>query len=199
MFAKTQYRRYIIYNNPFSKNTRTMAITITKQGNEVNKKTIDVVCDVCGCEFICDNTDFEGGKIKCPNCFNKIAYQDTVTAQKETEDKSRLEGIKKRLKENVLKELDFDTIHEYMEATNWTWAGTANGVPSIRELKKCVYQLIEESVEHKTTLDTGGFSVRYIELKKDDDGEGSIGVDVKFYISNARADIGKDSLEFKWY
>ena len=170
-----------------------MAIVITKKGKQINSHKVDVVCDECECEFTCDNTDFENGIIECPNCKN-IIYQQTLPVKRN----KKLDIIKRKIKDEIFETIDFEKIHNHMVNVGWVWT-SSGGVPTIDELKKTLEKLIYEAIDNKTTISTGGFTVRYNEFQEDEENPHTIGVNVVFYVTSASSDINVDTLEYEYY
>lgn len=170
-----------------------MAIVITKKGKQINSHKVDVVCDECECEFTCDNTDFENGIIECPNCKN-IIYQQTLPVRRN----KKLDIIKRKIKDEIFETIDFEKIHNHMVNVEWGWA-SSGGVPTIDELKKTLEKLIYEAIDRKSTISTGGFTVRYNEFQEDEENPHTIGVNVVFYVTSASSDINVDTLEYEYY
>ncbi|MFV2015650.1 MAG: hypothetical protein ACC656_09500, partial [Candidatus Heimdallarchaeota archaeon] len=59
----------------------------------------------------------------------------------------------------IINNFDFEKVHRYMIYGNWKWA-RINGVPSVKELKYCAKQLLEElrNRDNETwSIGTGGF------------------------------------------
>lgn len=176
-----------------------MGIVITKKGNKVDSHKVDVVCNKCECEFTCDNTDFEGGVIECPNCKKNISYQDTLTYKNNVvEYKNNIEEIKRKIKKEVFEGIDFKKIHNYMVNANWIWSSSRN-VPTIYEIKENLEKLIYEAIDRKATISTGGFIVRYNEYQEDECGPHTIGVDVVFYVTTTSSDVNVNTLEYVYY
>lgn len=175
-----------------------MAIVVTKKGKKIDSHKVDVVCDKCECEFTCDNTDFENGVIKCPNCKKNIFYQDTLTYKNNVEYKNKIEKIKKKIKKEVFEVIDFNKIHNHMVNVEWGWV-SSGGVPTIQEIKKTLEKLIYEAIDRKATISTGGFEVIYNEYQKDEENPYTIGVDVVFYVTRATSDVNVDTLEYVYY
>lgn len=176
-----------------------MAIQIIKDGEEIERKDVYVVCPKCKCEFTCCNTDFEHGEIKCPNCANNIRYTETKTYTDETHYMKNLPKLKTAIKQEILENMDFDKIHDHMESVGWKWAGAKNGVPTTDEIKNMLVKLIDDAIDKKTTIATGGFKVQYREYEEDGDEPHTIGVDVLFYIEDIYADVNVDSGELVYY
>jgi len=178
-----------------------MGIEIKKPGKFIDRKKVDVTCKRCECEFSCYNTDFDKGVIKCPNCNNEIPYVETDTYKTEQTSNIKLTEVKKRLRSEIFETIDFVKIHEHMKNVGWKWAFTQqkDGIPTIQEIEECLGKLIEEAVDRKSTISTGGFTVRYKEFPKDEEGPHTIGVDVVFYVDNAVSDVDVDTLEYVYY
>ena len=174
-----------------------MAIVITKKGKQINSHKVDVVCDECECEFTCDNTDFENGIIECPNCKN-IIYQHTLPYNNMVRRNKKLDIIKGKIKDEIFETIDFEKIHNHMVNVEWGWA-SSGGVPTIQEIKKTLEKLIYEAIDKKSTMSTGGFTVRYNEFQEDEETPPTIGVDVVFYVTRATSDVNVDTLEYVYY
>ena len=174
-----------------------MAIVITKKGKQINSHKVDVVCDECECEFTCDNTDFENGIIKCPNCKN-IIYQQTLPYNNMVRRNKKLDIIKRKIKDEIFETIDFEKIHNHMVNVEWGWV-SSGGVPTIQEIKKTLEKLIYEAIDKKSTMSTGGFTVRYNEFQEDEENPHTIGVNVVFYVTSASSDINVDTLEYEYY
>lgn len=174
-----------------------MAIVITKKGKQINSHKVDVVCDECECEFTCDNTDFENGIIECPNCKN-IIYQQTLPYNNMVGRDKKLDIIKRKIKDEIFETIDFEKIHNHMVNVEWGWA-SSGGVPTIQEIKKTLEKLIYEAIDKKSTMSTGGFTVRYNEFQEDEENPHTIGVDVVFYVTRATSDVNVDTLEYVYY
>ena len=170
-----------------------MAIVITKKGKQINSHKVNVVCDECECEFTCDNTDFENGIIECPNCKN-IIYQHTLPVRRN----KKLDIIKRKIKDEIFETIDFEKIHNHMVNVEWGWV-SSGGVPTIQEIKKTLEKLIYEAIDKKSTMSTGGFTVRYNEFQEDEENPHTIGVNVVFYVTSASSDINVDTLEYEYY
>ena len=174
-----------------------MAIVITKKGKQINSHKVDVVCDECECEFTCDNTDFENGIIECPNCKN-IIYQQTLPYNNMVRRDKKLDIIKRKIKDEIVETIDFEKIHNHMVNVEWGWV-SSGGVPTIQEIKKTLEKLIYEAIDKKSTMSTGGFTVRYNEFQEDEENPHTIGVNVVFYVTSASSDINVDTLEYEYY
>ena len=174
-----------------------MAIVITKKGKQINSHKVDVVCDECECEFTCDNTDFENGIIECPNCKN-IIYQQTLPYNNMVRRNKKLDIIKRKIKDEIFETIDFEKIHNHMVNEEWGWV-SSGGVPTIQEIKKTLEKLIYEAIDKKSTISTGGFTVRYNEFQEDEENPHTIGVNVVFYVTSASSDINVDTLEYEYY
>ena len=174
-----------------------MAIVITKKGKQINSHKVDVVCDECECEFTCDNTDFENGIIECPNCKN-IIYQQTLPYNNMVRRNKKLDKKKKKIKDEIFETIDFEKIHNHMVNVEWGWV-SSGGVPTIQEIKKTLEKLIYEAIDKKSTISTGGFTVRYNEFQEDEENPHTIGVNVVFYVTSASSDINVDTLEYEYY
>lgn len=65
---------------------------------------------------------------------------------------------KKKIKK-ILKNFDFDRVHDVMEHLNWGWKDTDGKVPSIDQLKELAKKLLNEVSEKDEfyNISTGGF------------------------------------------
>lgn len=67
--------------------------------------------------------------------------------------------------ENVLREVDFDKIHNVMLATNHTWYNntySSSVIPSITDLEEKVREMVAELLVKKLSeISTGGFTVKW--------------------------------------
>lgn len=178
-----------------------MAIEITKQGRTANKWKVEVVCERCECEFKCDNTDFQHGRIKCPNCGNEIEYANTITAKKASQEHSLTEMRIDTITDLSFNEIDFEKIHKYMKWSKWKWATSKSddGVPTIDELKSQVRDLITDAIKRKATISTGGFTVEYREYEENEEDPSTIGVVISFNCERITVDISKDTLEAVYF
>lgn len=62
----------------------------------------------------------------------------------------------------IMRKFDFEAVHQYMQARNWTWFST--GVPSVEELKRTALGLLSDAVnsdhpDHARNA-VGGFEAR---------------------------------------
>lgn len=68
----------------------------------------------------------------------------------------RLETI-----ENILDEYDFQKVHKAMEALEWHWCTSDDGLPSVAELRRQARGLLEDVYRHTETpyimMGCGGF------------------------------------------
>ena len=69
--------------------------------------------------------------------------------------------------EYILDFVDFDKIQKAMQAMDWTWAGSAFGVPQVWELKSTARKMLTRVVSiakrsaSPVSLETGGFVAFY--------------------------------------
>lgn len=179
-----------------------MAITIKKEGCVKNVVwRVDVTCSHCGCEFSCDNTDFDCGVVKCPTCGKKIQYIESDTYVKVTKERDMISEVKRKIKEDVFENINFEKIHAYMTNVMWKWAGSRSdsGIPTIYELRDCVGELIDSAIDKKSTIATGGFVVRYMEYEKDEDYPHTIGVRVSFELDDVESHVNVDNGDMVYY
>jgi len=69
--------------------------------------------------------------------------------------------MQKRVDE-VLDHFDFEKVHKAMEALDWHWLSSTNGVPTIPELRQNARELLWDAVEN-SCAGTGGFTAIYNE------------------------------------
>ena len=77
-----------------------MAINIIKKGSN----PIEMTCKKCGCVFTYEKSDIDFGLVECPYCKTKINTQV-----------ENIEDIKRKIKENCLREINLVKIHNHME------------------------------------------------------------------------------------
>jgi hypothetical protein len=66
--------------------------------------------------------------------------------------------------DNIMDNFNFDRVEKAMKATNWTWGGAENGIPTQSELRQRARSLLKEVSTKNVTEDsfrwyiaTGGF------------------------------------------
>lgn len=161
-----------------------MAINIIKKGSN----PIEMTCKKCGCVFTYEKSDIDFGLVECPYCKTKINTQV-----------ENIEDIKRKIKENCLREIDLVKIHNHMENVGWSWADAEFGIPTEDEIKKCMFKLIDEAIDRKCTIKCGGFIVKYREYEADGEYPHTIGVDVTFYVNDICTDVCVDNLQEVFY
>lgn len=72
-----------------------------------------------------------------------------------------LEPVERAKIEDILKNFDFEKVHDVMEKLDWKWAMSRYGVPTIDEMKHEAKRLLEASATEKTCVATGGFKAVY--------------------------------------
>ena len=64
--------------------------------------------------------------------------------------------------DDVMHTIDFQNIHDTMEALDWHWSFTGNQAPTVEQIKENLLNLLCELFEDKcNTISTGGFTVSY--------------------------------------
>jgi hypothetical protein len=73
-------------------------------------------------------------------------------------------GKKKAIK-RILKNFDFERVHNAMEALNWGWYGTGRKAPSIDQLKETAERLLTNIAYAKDykCIAAGGFEASYVD------------------------------------
>ena len=61
---------------------------------------------------------------------------------------------------------DFSKVHRTMVALEWKWASAEDGIPTEPEIRETARRLMEDAINKKVSIGTGGFRVHYD--KKDD-------------------------------
>ena len=91
---------------------------------------------------------------------------ETVVFSKESDisedDKRRINCI--------MRNFDFNRVHDVMECLDWHWATYNKGqtVPEVEDLKKEAKRLLIDAVTEKETIATGGFRATYEKGTEDD-------------------------------
>ena len=77
----------------------------------------------------------------------------------------------KELIDKIIKDFNFEKVHQAMLAVNWYWSST-NAVPSVDNLVLCAQELLQDvsKMEVGYSIGTGGFKAT--KTKDTDDGEG---------------------------
>ena len=85
--------------------------------------------------------------------------------------------------EDILQDFDFERVYAAMEALEWTWFDSKGKTSSIKALKKTAKEVLENAVNEKTTISTGGFHAEY------DKNKGSSFLTLSFYVDSIQAEI----------
>ena len=62
---------------------------------------------------------------------------------------------------SVMKQFDFQKVHDIMKSLGWRWAFSENGTPSVEELKTEAHRLLVKACAEETNIATGGFRAVY--------------------------------------
>lgn len=66
---------------------------------------------------------------------------------------------KQEIIDSFMDYMDFNKIHNTMEALNWSWVNT-NGVPEVWEIRQFFRQLLNEFIDrHLSAIQSGGFCI----------------------------------------
>lgn len=67
----------------------------------------------------------------------------------------------KRIKE-IIKSFDWESVRKTVEALEWSWFdGCSNEVPATGDLVCRATELLQEALERKSEISTGGFTAKY--------------------------------------
>jgi hypothetical protein len=72
----------------------------------------------------------------------------------------------KKAIDKIMDWFDFTKVHQTMVALEWKWASAEDGIPTEPEIREMARRLMEDSINQKVSIGTGGFRVHY--NKKDD-------------------------------
>lgn len=72
----------------------------------------------------------------------------------------------KKAIDKIMDWFDFSKVHRTMVALNWKWVSAEDGIPTEPEIREMARRLMEDSINQKVSIGTGGFRVHYD--KKDD-------------------------------
>jgi hypothetical protein len=72
----------------------------------------------------------------------------------------------KKAIDKIMDWFDFSKVHRTMVALDWKWASAEDGVPTEPEIREMARKLMEDAINQKVSIGTGGFRVHYD--KKDD-------------------------------
>jgi len=72
----------------------------------------------------------------------------------------------KKAIDKIMDWFDFSKVHRIMVASEWKWASAEEGIPTEPEIRENARRLMEDAINQKVSIGTGGFRVHYD--KKDD-------------------------------
>jgi hypothetical protein len=72
----------------------------------------------------------------------------------------------KKAIDKIMDWFDFTKVHQTMVALEWKWISAEDGIPTEPEIREMARRLMEDSINQKVSIGTGGFRVHYD--KKDD-------------------------------
>ena len=72
----------------------------------------------------------------------------------------------KKAIDKIMDWFDFTKVHQTMVALEWKWASAEDGIPTEPEIREMARRLMEDAINQKVSIGTGGFRVHYD--KKDD-------------------------------
>jgi hypothetical protein len=67
----------------------------------------------------------------------------------------------KKAIDTIMDWFDFSKVHQTMVALEWKWASAENGIPTEPEIREMARKLMEDAINQKVSIGTGGFRVRY--------------------------------------
>lgn len=70
--------------------------------------------------------------------------------------------------EDIMRDFNFEKVHNVMKMLDWKWAMTKYGVPTMDEIKAEAKRLLVEAANEKTCIGTGGFRAVYEKAGFDD-------------------------------
>ena len=80
-----------------------------------------------------------------------------------------LTEIEQRKIENIMRDFDFEKVHDVMQYLDWHWVKV--GVPTVEDIKAEAKRLLVDACYEKTTVSTGGLRATYEATPGDEDGE----------------------------
>jgi predicted ThiF/HesA family dinucleotide-utilizing enzyme len=88
--------------------------------------------------------------------------QEVNVILSETSAKTYEEVAASRI-EDIMDEFDFDKVHKVMDSLDWTWVGVEAGdnIPSRAELRRSARRLLQQSVQTKSSIGSGGFRIEF--------------------------------------
>ena len=81
---------------------------------------------------------------------------------------SKLTFTQRMKVQNIMKDFNFQKVHDVMEQLDWKWAMSKYGVPTIDELKTEAKRLLVDACIERTCVATGGFRAVYENGSADD-------------------------------
>lgn len=67
----------------------------------------------------------------------------------------------KKAIDKIMDWFDFSKVHRTMVALEWKWASAEDGIPTEPEIREMARRLMEDSINQKVSIVTGGFRVHY--------------------------------------
>lgn len=77
----------------------------------------------------------------------------------------------------ILRNFNFEKVHDIMKSLGWNWAFCKEGTPTVEELKSEAHRLLVDACEEKTYISTGGFRAVYEKETWDDPNDHYIGLE----------------------
>ena len=77
------------------------------------------------------------------------------------ERESHLSSIEIAKVKNIMKNFNFEKVHNLMKILGWKWVFAKDGIPSVEELKDEAYRILITACEEETHISTGGFKAVY--------------------------------------
>ena len=99
----------------------------------------------------------------CETCKQGDTIQNKVCTKE-----SKLTSRERAKIEDIMENFNFDKVHKIMTMLDWKWAMTANGVPSMDELRAEAKRLLIDAAVERTCVATGGFRAVYESDGSDD-------------------------------
>ena len=172
-----------------------MARVIT-HGNRTIDTTEVLTCPKCGCVFEITDADRKPGSFgstvepclgstvaHCPECYESVRCRPSLERIRNEREENG-----ERLIQEILNYVEWDKIHEMMEATNWTWRDA--GVPSTEQIRATAEERLRTAWRERTSLFSGGIYAAYA-VEENEDGEEEEVLKFEFKIEQAHAYLTK--------
>ena len=65
----------------------------------------------------------------------------------------------KKAIDKIMDWFDFSKVHRTMVALEWKWASAEDGIPTEPEIREMARRLMEDAINQKVSIGTGGFRV----------------------------------------